>query len=76
MYFFGLLIGHQKPSRKFLNRYVRDAVGPKWHDLGIELLDFDDYEQKMLFTNWTQITFYKQMILVALKNINFVLLNI
>ena len=45
MYFFGLLVGHQKPSPKFLNRYVRCAVGPKWHDLGIELLDFDDYQK-------------------------------
>ena len=40
------------------------------------LLDYDDYEQKMLFKNWIQIAFYKQMILVALKNINFVLLNV
>ena len=45
MYFFGLLVGHQKPSPKFLNRYVRGAVGSKWHDLGIELLDFDDYQK-------------------------------
>ena len=34
-------IGHQKPSLKFLNRYVRGSVGAKWHDLGIELLDPD-----------------------------------
>ena len=45
MYFFGLLIGHQKPSPKFLNRYVRGAIGSKWHDLGIELLDYGDYEK-------------------------------
>ena len=34
-------VGHDKPSLKFLNRYVRDPVGAKWHDLGIELLDPD-----------------------------------
>ena len=36
---------NQKPSLKYLNRYVRDSVGLKWHDLGIELLDFDDVEE-------------------------------
>ena len=35
-------LGHQKPSLKYLNRYVRSSVGSKWHDLGIELLDSDD----------------------------------
>ena len=37
-------VGHDKPSLKFLNRYVKDLVGTKWHDLGIELLDSDDDE--------------------------------
>ena len=36
------MLGHQKPSLKFLNRYVRGKVGSKWHDLGIELLDSDN----------------------------------
>ena len=40
-YIFALLVGHQKPSLKYLNRYVRSSVGLKWHDLGIELLDSD-----------------------------------
>ena len=34
--------GHQQPSLRFLNRYVRGSVGMKWHDLGIELLDSRD----------------------------------
>ena len=34
--------GHQRPSLRFLNRYVRNSVGLKWHDLGIELLDCDN----------------------------------
>ena len=34
-----LFVGTQQPSMRFLNRYVRDSVGLKWHDLGIELLD-------------------------------------
>ena len=37
-----LFTGHQRPSLRFLNRYVRGEVGLKWHDLGIELLDSDD----------------------------------
>ena len=40
-----LFIGHQNPSLKYLNRYVRGLVGLKWHDLGIELLDFGDVEE-------------------------------
>ena len=35
-------VGHQQPSLKFLNRYVRGSVGAKWHDLGIELLHTND----------------------------------
>ena len=37
-----LFAGSQRPSLKYLNRYVRGSVGSKWHDLGIELLDPDD----------------------------------
>ena len=37
-----LFVGDQRPSLKYLNRYVRSSVGLKWHDLGIELLDQDD----------------------------------
>ena len=37
-----LFIGNQKPSLRFLNRYVRGEVGLKWYDLGTELLDSDD----------------------------------
>ena len=40
-YIFALFAGHQIPSLKYLNRYVRSSVGSKWHDLGIELLDSD-----------------------------------
>ena len=39
---YALFVGHQKPTVKHLNRYVRGPVGSKWHDLGIELLDSDD----------------------------------
>ena len=34
-----LFVGTQQPSLKFLNQHVRDSVGLKWHELGIELLD-------------------------------------
>ena len=37
-----LFTGNQKPSLRFLNRYVRGEVSLKWHDLGTELLDSDD----------------------------------
>ena len=40
-----LFVGHQRPSLKYLNRYVRGSVSSKWHDLGIELLDPDDVEE-------------------------------
>ena len=43
MYF--LYVGHQIPSLKFFNRYVRGPVGIKWYDLGIELLDSDNTEE-------------------------------
>ena len=39
---FALFVGHQRPSLKFLNRYVRGSVGAKWHYLGIELLHSND----------------------------------
>ena len=39
---FTIFAGHQQPSLKLLNRYVRGSVGMKWHDLGIELLDSND----------------------------------
>ena len=38
----GFFVGHQQPSLKYLNRYVRDSIGIKWYDLGIELLDSND----------------------------------
>ena len=40
-YIFALLVGDQRPTLKYLNRYVRSSVGLKWHDLGIELLESD-----------------------------------
>ena len=42
IYLFLLFLGCQKPSLKFFNRYVRNSVGLKWYDLGVELLDCDD----------------------------------
>ena len=40
-----LFIGTQRPSLRFLNQHVRDSVGLKWHDLGIELLDSKDVDK-------------------------------
>ena len=40
-----LFVGCQRPLRKFLHRYVRESVGLKWHDLGVELLSGDDVEE-------------------------------
>ena len=37
-----LFIGCQQPSLKYFNRYVRDSIGIKWYDLGVELLDSSD----------------------------------
>ena len=36
------VVGHECPSLKYLNRYVKQSVGPKWYDLGIDLLEKDD----------------------------------
>ena len=36
--------GHQRPTLKYLNRYVRQPLGSRWHDLGIELLEADNVE--------------------------------
>ena len=41
---FACFVGDEKPSLKYLNRHVRQSVGLKWHDLGIELLDSSDVE--------------------------------
>jgi len=38
----GFFVGHQQPFLKYLNRYVRDSIGIKWYDLGIELLHSND----------------------------------
>ena len=38
----GFFVGNQQPPLKYLNRYVRDSIGIKWYDLGIELLDSND----------------------------------
>ena len=40
-----MYVGTQRPTVRFLNRYVRDSVGLKWHDLGIELLDSKDVDK-------------------------------
>ena len=45
MYFFVIFVGDQKPSLRLLHRHVRGSVGLKWHDLGIELLDFGDVDE-------------------------------
>ena len=40
-----LFVGYQQLSLRLLNRYVRGSVGRKWHDLGIELLDYNDVRE-------------------------------
>ena len=42
-----LFVGCQRPLLKFLNRYVRNSVGLKWHDLGVELLDCNDHVEEL-----------------------------
>ena len=34
--------GHDRPALKLLNKYVRNRVSSKWHDLGLELLEQED----------------------------------
>ena len=33
------LIGTDRPSLRYFNRYVKDSIGKKWYDVGVELLD-------------------------------------
>ena len=44
IHFFACFVGHETPSLKHLNQYVRGSIGLKWYDLGIELLDSSDVE--------------------------------
>ena len=37
--------GHDRPALKLLNKYVRNEVSSKWHDLGLELLEQEDEEK-------------------------------
>ena len=39
-----MFAGDKRPSLKYLNRYVKQPVGSRWYDLGIELLEADDIE--------------------------------
>ena len=39
-----MFAGDERPSLKYLNRYVKQPVGSRWYDLGIELLEADDIE--------------------------------
>ena len=39
-----IFAGHGRPTLKYLNRYVRQSLGSRWHDLGIELLEADSVE--------------------------------
>jgi len=40
-----LIIGHERPTLKYLSRHVRGSVGSKWYYLGIELLEADDVKK-------------------------------
>ena len=42
-----IIVGHQLPSLKYLNRHVRQLVVAsfKWYDLGIDLLEAGDVEE-------------------------------
>ena len=40
-----IIIGHQRPSLKYLNRHVRKPVGSKWYDLGVDLLEQNDVNE-------------------------------
>ena len=39
-------VGTERPALKYLNRYVRDDITGKWHDIGVELFDVED-ERKL-----------------------------
>ena len=34
--------GCDRPALKLLNKHVRKHIAPKWHDLGLELLEQED----------------------------------
>ena len=37
-----MYIGTDRPALKYLNKYVKADIAPKWHDIGVELLDVED----------------------------------
>ena len=41
-----MLVGKNRPTLKLLNKYVKDGVSHRWHDLGLELLD-SQHEEKL-----------------------------
>ena len=41
-------IGSERPAFKYLNRYVVTAIAPKWHDVGLELMDKQDEKELKL----------------------------
>ena len=38
------MTGYHRPALKLLNKHVRNDISPKWHDLGLELLEQEDEE--------------------------------
>ena len=47
MYSLGLvyILGSDKPTLQALNIHVRKKLAPKWHDLGMQLLDAEQHDQ-------------------------------
>ena len=35
-------VGTDRPALRYLNKYVKADIAPKWHDIGVELLDVED----------------------------------
>ena len=57
LYVFSITV-HSKPNIKDLQSYkIISAIGPKWHELGIALLDNDQLRQlKVIETNNNEVT--------------------
>ena len=39
-----IVVGHERPLLKYLNRHIMKPVGSKWYNLGIDLFEVDDIE--------------------------------
>ena len=46
-----ICVGTDRPTLKYLNKYVKAYIATKWNDIGAELLDVDELDLKLIKGN-------------------------